>query len=91
MTTDEEVARRKLSLLQLASDLNNVSRACKVMVEQIDRALTYEERIGRMDELLPSGWSESVVLELFHRLYFRGESEPLPKLLTREGAAAVST
>jgi hypothetical protein len=31
MTTDQKVARRKLSLLELASELNNVSRACKVM------------------------------------------------------------
>lgn len=31
MTTDEKVARRKLSLLELAQDLGNVSKACKVM------------------------------------------------------------
>ena len=31
MTTKEKVARRKLSLLELASELENVSRACKVM------------------------------------------------------------
>ena len=31
MTTTRKVARRKLSLLDLASDLGNVSRACKVM------------------------------------------------------------
>lgn len=31
MTTNEKVARRKLSLLQLATELSNVSRACKVM------------------------------------------------------------
>lgn len=31
MTTDEKVARRKLSLLELATDLRNVSKACKVM------------------------------------------------------------
>jgi len=31
MTTDEKVARRKLSLLELARDLQNVSKACKVM------------------------------------------------------------
>lgn len=31
MTTDEKVARRKLSLLEVAQDLSNVSRACKVM------------------------------------------------------------
>jgi len=31
MTTKEKVARRKLSLLELAHDLGNVSKACKVM------------------------------------------------------------
>jgi len=29
MTTDKKVARRKLSLLELASDLGNVSKACR--------------------------------------------------------------
>lgn len=29
MTTDQKIARRKLSLLQLAQDLANISRACK--------------------------------------------------------------
>lgn len=31
MTTEQKVARRKLSLLELATDLNNVSKACQVM------------------------------------------------------------
>ena len=31
MTTKNKVARRKLSLLELAKELDNVSRACKVM------------------------------------------------------------
>jgi len=31
MTTDKKVARRKLSRLELASDLGNVSKACRVM------------------------------------------------------------
>jgi hypothetical protein len=31
MTTDKKIARRKLSLLDLASELSNVNRACKVM------------------------------------------------------------
>jgi len=31
MTTEKKVARRKQSLLELASDLGNVSKACKVM------------------------------------------------------------
>ena len=31
MTTKNKVARRKLSLLELASEMNNVSRACQIM------------------------------------------------------------
>ena len=31
MTATDKVARRKLSLLDLAKDLDNVSRACRVM------------------------------------------------------------
>ena len=31
MTTNEKVARRKLSLLELTKELSNVSRACKIM------------------------------------------------------------
>lgn len=31
MTTTEKVARRKLSLLELATDMQNVSKACRLM------------------------------------------------------------
>ncbi|MCX0435645.1 IS481 family transposase, partial [Aeromonas veronii] len=31
MTTNEKVVRRKLSLLELAKELNNVSKACKLI------------------------------------------------------------
>ena len=31
MTTNEKIARRKLSMLQLAKELENVSRACEIM------------------------------------------------------------
>src|SRR5690348_5949901 len=31
MTTDQKIARRKLSLLDLAAELGNVSKACRVM------------------------------------------------------------
>jgi molybdenum-dependent DNA-binding transcriptional regulator ModE len=31
MTTSEKIARRKLSLLELAKDLGNVSKACKIV------------------------------------------------------------
>ena len=31
MTTNEKAARRKLSLLELAGELNNVNKACKLI------------------------------------------------------------
>ncbi len=31
MTTQQKIARRKLSLLELAADLGNVSKACKIV------------------------------------------------------------
>lgn len=31
MTTEDKVVRRKLSLIELASEMNNVSRACRIM------------------------------------------------------------
>jgi len=31
MTTRERIARRKLSLLELASEFSNVSKACRIM------------------------------------------------------------
>ena len=31
MTTSKKIARRKLSLLQLAQELGNVSKACRLM------------------------------------------------------------
>jgi len=31
MTTKDKIARRKLSLLELASEMSNVSRACRIM------------------------------------------------------------
>ena len=31
MTTNEKVARRKLSMLELAAELNNVSKAYRIM------------------------------------------------------------
>jgi hypothetical protein len=31
MTTEAKIARRKLSMLELASELGNVSKACKIM------------------------------------------------------------
>ena len=42
MSTDKKVARRKLSLLELASELSNVSKACKIM--RCSRQQFYEIR-----------------------------------------------
>ncbi|MGD8317639.1 MAG: serine acetyltransferase [Myxococcales bacterium] len=39
-----------------------------ILVEQIDRAVRYQERMGRAVETKPDGWSEEVVLRLFQKL-----------------------
>jgi len=57
MTTFEKVARRKLSLLELASDLANVSKACRVMgysrqqVYEIRRPYQVHGAAGLVDRL----------------------------------------
>jgi len=38
MTTNHKVARRKLSLLELASELNNVSKACQRMGHSLQQS-----------------------------------------------------
>lgn len=42
--------------------------ACEILVDQIGRALAYEERAGHVPSPFPAGWSEEVVLRLFKRL-----------------------
>ncbi len=42
--------------------------ACEILVDQIGRALAYEERAGHAEAPFPAGWSEEVVLRLFKRL-----------------------
>ncbi|GFK94968.1 hypothetical protein NNJEOMEG_02816 [Fundidesulfovibrio magnetotacticus] len=42
MTTDQKVARKKLSLLELATELGHVSKACKLV--GYSRQLFYEIR-----------------------------------------------
>ncbi|HKO52802.1 MAG TPA: serine O-acetyltransferase EpsC [Polyangiaceae bacterium] len=42
--------------------------ACEILVEQIGRALAYEERSGHVKTPWPSGWSEEVVLRLLRRI-----------------------
>jgi len=42
--------------------------AYELLVEQINRAVTYEESVGRSNTPRPQGWSSEVVLRLFHAL-----------------------
>jgi serine O-acetyltransferase len=46
----------------------HVYPAQDILVEQIDRAVRYEERMGRLDGTRPKGWSEEVVLRLLAKL-----------------------
>ena len=39
-----------------------------ILVEQICRAMRYQERMGRVREPKPEGWSEEVVLRLFEKI-----------------------
>ena len=39
-----------------------------ILVEQIERAVRYQERMGRLTERKPEGWSEDVVLRLFEKV-----------------------
>jgi len=46
----------------------HVYPARDLLVEQIDRAVRYEENMGRLGGVRPEGWSEEVVLRLFAKL-----------------------
>ncbi len=39
-----------------------------ILVEQISRALRYQERMGRLKEEKPEGWDEDVVLRFFEKI-----------------------
>ena len=39
-----------------------------ILVEQIDRAVRYQERMGQVADQKPEGWSEDVVLRLLERI-----------------------
>jgi serine O-acetyltransferase len=39
-----------------------------ILVEQICRAIRYQERMGRVEQPKPEGWSEEVVLRLFKKI-----------------------
>ncbi|MEQ8454159.1 MAG: serine acetyltransferase [Sandaracinaceae bacterium] len=43
-------------------------RAHAILVEQIERALTYDQWMGRTDRVLPAGSGEEVVLKLFRAI-----------------------
>jgi len=47
MNTEEKVARRKLSLLELASDLNNMTKACSDRSRRINGYRLRESGIAR--------------------------------------------
>ena len=42
--------------------------ACEILVDQIARALAYDERSGKTKTPMPAGWSEEVVLRLLRRI-----------------------
>ena len=42
--------------------------ACEILIEQIGRALSYEEHSGYVKTPWPTGWSEEVVLRLLRRI-----------------------
>ena len=42
--------------------------ALDILVEQIDRAVRYQEQMGRLSEKKPDGWSEDVVLRFFDEI-----------------------
>jgi len=46
----------------------HVNPACEMLVEQINRAVTYEERLGRAAASREPGWSEQAVLRLINVL-----------------------
>ncbi len=46
----------------------NLYPAYEILVEQIARAVTYDERVGRTHTPRPDGWNEEVVLRLFRKL-----------------------
>ncbi len=54
MTTNEKVARRKLSLLELAKELNNVSKACKLIGYSRQQFYEIRRRLNRPSSITPS-------------------------------------
>lgn len=46
----------------------HVYPACEILEEQITRAITYEERVGRSKQVKPKGFAYDAVLRLFNKL-----------------------
>ncbi len=62
-------SQRSLSRSNLRYALSeHLYPACEILVDQIGRALAYEERRGHVKAAWPSGWSEEVVLRLLRRI-----------------------
>ena len=62
-------SRRSLNRVNLRYAISEcLYPAREILVEQIDRAVRYEQRAGWRPEGRPEGWSEEVVLCLFRRL-----------------------
>jgi serine O-acetyltransferase len=62
-------SRHALDRSNLRSSIaTHLKRAFKLLAEQIDRAVTYEERRRHASASRPPGWGEEVVLRLFRRL-----------------------
>jgi len=61
-TANEKIARRKLSLLQLAQDLANVSRACTLMGYSRQQFEAIEHRTARVKRPQSNG-----IVERLHR------------------------
>ncbi len=76
-------ATRSLNRANLRHSLSeHLYPAYELLVEQIARAVTYEERIGRLQVQRPEGWNEEVVLRLF------GELPNLRRMLNADVLAA---
>jgi serine O-acetyltransferase len=62
-------SQRSLSRSNLRYALSeHLYPACEILVDQIGRALAYEERRGAVKSPWPAGWSEEVVLRLLRRI-----------------------
>lgn len=59
MTAKTESTKRKLSLLQLAEELGNVSKACKIMGYHRDTFYEVRRAFQQADKKPPNRWRPS--------------------------------